>query len=351
LRFVHQNDYLIIKIKIMPIKIAINGFGRIGRAAFKVALENKKIKVVAINDLVDTESLAYLLKYDTVYGRYDKQVLSGKDYLKVNDIKVTAFSEKEPEKLPWKKLGIDVVLECTGFFTDSEGAHKHFKAGAKRVIISAPTKSEDLNTYVAGANEDKITDKDAVLSNASCTTNCVSPIMAILESKFGIKKGLMTTIHAYTSTQSLVDGPNKKDYRRGRAAAENMVPTSTGAAIATTKTLPELKGRFDGVAVRVPVPCGSLSDFTLLLKKKVTVEQVNKAFIDATKNIRYKEVLGVSEEPLVSSDIVGTKYSAIVDLGFTKVIDGDLVKILAWYDNEYAYSYHLVKMIEHLMMK
>jgi len=205
-----------------------------------------------------------------------------------------------------------------------------------------------LNTFVAGANEDKITDKDVVLSNASCTTNCVSPIMAIIESKFGIQKALMSTIHAYTATQRLVDGPNTKDYRRGRAAAENVFPTTTGAAIATTKTIPSLENKFDGISIRVPVACGSLSDFTLVTKKKVTAEQVNKAFIDAAKLKRYRDVLGVSEEPLVSSDIIGTTYSAIVDLKFTKVIDGDLVKILAWYDNEYAYSYHLVKMVEHL---
>ncbi len=332
----------------MPTKIAINGFGRIGRAAFKSALENKNIKVVAINDLVDPENLAYLLRYDTVYGRYDKQVVSGKGYLQVGNAKVQAFAEKNPAKLPWKKLGIDVVLECTGFFTDKEGATKHIKAGAKRVIISAPTKSEDLNTFVAGANEDKITKKDVVLSNASCTTNCVSPVMAVIESKFGIKKALMTTIHAYTATQRLVDGPSPKDPRRGRAAAENIFPTTTGAAIATTKTLPSLENKFDGISIRVPVPCGSLSDFTLVLKKKATVEQVNKAFIDASKTFRYKEILGVSSELLVSSDIVGTKYSAIVDLPFTKVVDGDLVKILAWYDNEYAYAYHLVKMVDFL---
>lgn len=333
----------------MPIKIAINGFGRIGRAAFKAALENKNIKVVAINDLVDPDNLAYLLRYDTVYGRYDRQVLSGKGYIQVGSTKIQAYAEKDPAKLPWEKLGVDVVLECTGFFTDSQGANKHIKAGAKRVIVSAPTKSDDMKTYVAGANEDQISQKDVVLSNASCTTNCVSPVMAVLESKFGIEKALLTTIHAYTATQRLVDGPNQKDYRRGRAAAENMVPTSTGAAAATTKTLPSLEGKFDGLAVRVPLACGSLSDFTLVLKKKATVEKVNKAFIDASKTFRYKEVLGVSTEPLVSSDIIGTIHSAIIDLTFTKVIDGDLVKILAWYDNEYAYSYHLVKMAEYVM--
>ncbi|MFZ5365253.1 MAG: type I glyceraldehyde-3-phosphate dehydrogenase [Patescibacteria group bacterium] len=333
----------------MPIKLAINGFGRIGRAALKCALENKKIKVVAINDLVDPKNLAYLLRYDTVYGRYDRQVLAGKDHLQIDDVKVRAFAEKDPQNLPWKKLGVDVVLECTGFFTDSEGARKHIKAGAKRVIISAPTKSEDLNTFVAGANENKLSKKDIVLSNASCTTNCVSPVLAVLESKFGIQKALMSTIHAYTATQKLVDGPDPKDPRRGRAAALNIVPTTTGAADAVVKTLPSLKDKFDGISVRVPVACGSLSDFTLVLKKKVSAEQVNKAFIDASKTFRYKEVLGVSKEPLVSSDIIGTTHSAIVDLGFTQVVDGDLVKVLAWYDNEYAYSYHLVKMAEMLI--
>ncbi|HUT22221.1 MAG TPA: type I glyceraldehyde-3-phosphate dehydrogenase [Candidatus Bipolaricaulota bacterium] len=335
----------------MPIKIAINGFGRIGRAAFKVALENKKIKVVAINDLVDPENLAYLLKYDTVYGRYDRQVFAGKDFLKIDDVKVQTFAEKDPAKLPWEKLGVDVVLECTGFFTDKDGAFKHIKAGAKKVIISAPTKSADLKTFVAGANENKISKKDVVISNASCTTNCVSPIMAIMQAKFGIKKALMTTIHAYTATQKLVDGPDPKDFRRGRAAAMNMSPTSTGAALATVKTLPGLKDKFDAVAVRVPLSCGSLSDFTIVTKKKTTVAAVNKAFMDAAKTARYREVLGVSKEALVSSDIVGTIYSAIVDLNFTKVVDGDLVKIMAWYDNEYAYSYHLVKMVEILASK
>jgi glyceraldehyde 3-phosphate dehydrogenase len=335
----------------MPIKIAINGFGRIGRAAFKVALENKKMKVVAVNDLVNPENLAYLLKYDTVYGRYDRQVFSGKDFLKIDDIKVQTFAEKDPAKLPWKKLGVDVVLECTGFFTDSEGARKHLKAGAKKVIISAPTKSDDLKTYVAGANENKISKKDVVISNASCTTNCVSPIMAIMQAKFGIKKSLMTTIHAYTATQKLVDGPDPKDFRRGRAAAMNMSPTSTGAALATVKTLPGLKDKFDAVAVRVPLSCGSLSDFAIVTKKKTTAAAVNKALIDAAKTARYREVLGVSKEALVSSDIIGTIYSAIVDLNFTKVVDGDLVKIMAWYDNEHAYSYHLVNMVEILSGK
>lgn len=333
----------------MPIKIAINGFGRIGRAAFKVALENKNIKVAAINDLVEPEKLAYLLKYDTVYRRYERQVNATKNSLQVDDVKVKALAEKNPEKLPWKKMGIDVVLECTGFFTDKKGASKHIKAGAKKVVISAPTKSEDLNTYVSGANEENLSKKEAVISNASCTTNCVAPVMAIMMGKFGIQKAAMTTIHAYTSTQSLVDGPNKKDERRGRAAAENIVPTTTGAAKATAKTLPALENYFDGIAVRVPIPCGSLSDFTILTEKKVTIEKVNKAFIDATKNKRYKEVLGVTREPLVSTDIIGTTYSSIVDLSFTRVVGGDLVKILSWYDNEYAYSYHLVKMAEHLM--
>ena len=256
------------------IKIAINGFGRIGRAAFKAAMEKKNIKVAAINDLTDTKTLAHLLTYDTVYGKYDKKVGYTKDSVKVNGQNYRVFSERDPANLPWKKLGIDVVLECTGFFTKSELAKVHVtKAGAKGVIISAPGKSEDIKTYVLGVNQDKI-GKDSVISNASCTTNCIAPVINVLNNAFGIKKALMTTIHAYTSTQKLVDGPHK-DLRRGRAAAQNMVPTSTGAAIATTKTIPQLKGKFDGISVRVPLIVGSLSDITVLLKRKPVKPQVN----------------------------------------------------------------------------
>ena len=255
------------------------------------------------------------------------------------------FAEPEPTKLPWKNLKVDVVLECTGFFTDKDGAKKHLQAGAKAVVISAPTKSDDVVTVVKGVNEEQAFGQK-IISNASCTTNCVAPVMKVLEDSFGIEKSLMSTVHAYTATQSIVDGPAKKDFGRGRAAALNINPTSTGAAIAATKTIPSLAGKFDGIAIRVPVPCGSLTDLTCLLKKNVTVDQVNKAFIKFSKSPKMKGILDVSTQPLVSQDIVGTTASAIVDLLFTRVVGGNLVKVLAWYDNEWAYSGRLVEIVD-----
>ncbi len=329
------------------IKIAINGFGRIGRAAFKIALTKKNIKVVAINDLTSTDNLAYLLKYDSVYGIYDKKVKAGKNFIQINNQKFPVYSEKEPKKLPWKNLKVDVVLECTGVFTKEEEAGQHLKAGAKQVIISAPTKSTGVETVVLGANEGVAKNKK-IISNASCTTNCVSPIMAILESNFGIEKAIMNTIHAYTATQRTVDGPNSKDFLRGRAAAQNMILTTTGAAKATAKTLTGLEDKFDGLAVRVPVVCGSLTDLTVVLKKEVTVEKVNQAFKKFAKHPLYKNVLAVTEEPLASADIIGSPYSAIINLNFTKVVGGDLVKIMAWYDNEWGYANRLVDIISYL---
>lgn len=328
-------------------RVAINGFGRIGRAAFKTALKNKNIKVVAINDLTDPESLAYLLRYDTVYGRYNKKVTVGKGALIVDGRRYPVFSNREPNKLPWKKLKVDVVLECTGHFTTEEGAALHIKAGAKHVIISAPTKSDELPTVVQGVNEGAALGAK-IVSNASCTTNCVSPVMQVLEDAFGIEKALMSTIHAYTATQNLVDGPHRKDPRRGRAAAENIVPTSTGAAVATTKAIPSLNQKFDGISIRVPVPSGSLTDFVCVLKKDVTIKQVNDVFKQYARKVRLKGVLAVSEEPLVSSDIVGRSASAIVDLPMTRVVGGNLVKVLAWYDNEWGYSQRLVEMVAYL---
>jgi len=332
------------------LKVAINGFGRIGRAFYKAAInKNAKFKVVAVNDLTDPENLAYLLKYDSVYGNWhNHRVSATKTSISVDGNKIPIFSEKEPDKLPWQKLKVDVVVESTGFFTKKEGASLHLKAGAKRVIISAPTKSEDINTYVIGVNDKKLKKSEKIISNASCTTNCIAPVVAVLNNKFGIKKALMTTIHSYTSTQNIIDGPSQKDVRRGRAAAENLVPTTTGAAIATTLTIPVLKNKFDGMAIRVPTPCGSMIDVTAVLKKKVTAEQVNKAFIDAEKNPLYKGVIQVAKDPLVLKDIVGSSYSAIVETQFTNVIGGDLVKVLAWYDNEYGYSCRLVEMVEKL---
>lgn len=328
-------------------RIAINGFGRIGRAAFRIAMSKKNARIVAINDLVDTKTLAYLLQNDTVYGRYDKKVGYGQDYLSVGGVKVPVFAQKDPSKLPWKKLGVDVVLECTGIFEKSEELKMHVKAGAKKVVLSAPAKDDKTPTLVFGTelSAQKMGQYD-IISNASCTTNCIAPVMQVLESEFGIDRSLMTTIHAYTATQKIVDGPDAKDLRRGRAGAANMAPSTTGAAKATALVIPSLKDNFDGIAVRVPVICGSLSDITVILKKNVTVEKLNQAFVRASKKPAFQGILGVTsadDEP-VSSDIVGTTYSTIVDLKYTKVIGGNFAKILAWYDNEWGYSNRLVEM-------
>ena len=325
-------------------KIAINGFGRIGRAAFKIALGNKDIEIVAINDLTDPKTLAHLLKYDTVYGKFPLPVSATDKELIVNKKKYPIFSQKDPAQLPWAELAVDVVIESTGFFTKQADAAKHLKAGAKRVIISAPAKDDTTPTYVIGVNtKDGISEE--IISNSSCTTNSVSPVAAIMHSNFGIAKALMTTIHSYTADQMLVDGPHK-DLRRGRAAAHNIVPTTTGAATATTKTIPDLAGKFDGIAIRVPTICGSLTDFTMLLEKDVTVEAVNNVFRKAAKSLLWKNVLAVTDEPIVSTDIIGNHHSAIVDLEFTQVVGGNLVKILAWYDNEWGYSHRLIELAE-----
>jgi len=325
------------------IRVAINGFGRIGRNTFKAGWAKKGIKFVGINDLTDTKTLAFLLKHDTIYGEWPNKVRHTKDALVVDGEKVPAFMEKDPTKLPWDKLKVDVVLECTGVFRTEELASQHLTAGAKRVIISAPAKGGDINTYMQGVNIAKLKRSDKIIDNASCTTNCIAPVAAIVESKWGIKKAAMTTIHAYTADQRLVDAPHK-DPRRGRAAAVNIIPTTTGAAIATTKAIPALNGKFDGMSIRVPVPVGSLSDFTLFLKKKVTPEAVNSHFKKMAKHPRYKGIIDVTETPLVSSDFIGNEHSAIVDLGMTKVIDGDLLKLVVWYDNEWGYSHRLAEM-------
>ncbi len=332
------------------IRAAINGFGRIGRTSFKIIL-NKfggQIEVVAINDLTDSKTLAHLLKYDSNYGKWGREISSDEQSIIIDGKKYPILGEKEPEKLPWGSQQIDVVLECTGRFTDKEGAGKHLTAGAKRVIISAPAKGEaegagDVQTFVLGVNGAKY-NGEQIISNASCTTNCIAPVAAVMNLKFGILKAMMTTIHSYTQDQSLQDGPHK-DLRRARAAAENIIPTTTGAAIATTQTIPELKGLFNGQSIRVPTPVGSISDFTFLLKKKVTVEEVNEAFIEVSKHPMFSTILAVSEEPLVSSDIVGRSESAIVDLNMTQVVDGDMVKVFAWYDNEFGYSNRLVEQV------
>ncbi len=326
------------------IKIAINGFGRIGRAAFKIIQTRDDMEVVAINDLGNIEALVYLLKYDSVYGKYDKEISYDEKNIMVDGKQYAIFSEKDPASLSWRSLDVDFVLECTGIFRTTEMANLHIKAGARGVIISAPPKDGETPIFVLGVNSDK-KNKNNVVSNASCTTNCVAPVAQVMQSIFGVKKATMTTIHSYTADQNLVDGPNR-DLRRARAAATNIVPTTTGAASATAQVIPELKGIFDGLAVRVPTICGSLADFTFLLKKKVTVEKVNQALIDAANTDRYKNILEVSDEALVSSDIIGNPASSIVDLSLTKVTDGDMVKIVAWYDNEWGYANRLVEMIE-----
>ncbi len=329
-------------------KVAINGFGRIGRAAFKSILNKNNAEIVAINDLTDTKTLANLLKYDSVYGRYDKEVSFDDNHLVVDGISYQVLSEKDPASLPWQELGVDVVLECTGVFRTKEKASAHLQAGARAVIISAPAKDEETPTVVLGVNaggDKKVA--SGVLSNASCTTNCIAPVAQVMQDSFGVSKALMTTIHAYTADQRLVDAPHR-DLRRGRAAAQNIVPTTTGAAIATGKVVPELAGIFDGLSIRVPVVCGSLADFTFLLQKKTTVDEVNQVLKAAAESERFKGVLEVTEEPLVSSDIIGQSASSIVDLSLTKVIDGDLVKVVAWYDNEWGYANRLVEMVNYI---
>ncbi len=326
----------------MP-RIAINGFGRIGRNTFKAGFGKPGFNVVAINDLTDTKTLAHLCKYDTAYGKYEKSVSSDSKHIIVGGTKIPVFSEKDPSALPWKKMKVDLVLECTGFFRDEEKASLHLKAGAKRVIISAPAKGGDVPTHVIGVNDKKYNKKKKITNNASCTTNCIAPVAAIIESAFGIKKAMMTTIHSYTADQRLQDAPHK-DLRRARAAAMNIVPTTTGAAIATTEVIPKLKGKFDGISVRVPTPVVSLSDYTILLKKKTTAEKVNAALKKAAKNPLYKGVVEVTDTPLVSSDYIGNPASAIVDLPFTNVVDGDLLKLVVWYDNEWGYSNRLAEM-------
>ena len=328
----------------MPIRIAINGFGRIGRAACKIALAHEDAEIVAINDLGDINNLAYLLRFDTVYGRYGADVSVDEDFLVVGGKRIQVLQSKDPEELPWGKMNIDVVIESTGFFTEKDGAQKHITAGAKHVVISAPTKSEDVPTVVMGVNDEKLAGLP-IVSNASCTTNCAAPVMAVLDSVFGVEKALLTTDHAYTATQSLVDGPAKGDFRRGRAAAQNIVPSSTGAAIAATLALPRLSGKFDGISLRIPVPVVSIVDCTCVLAKDVTVDDINNAFKEAAQNPIYQGVLTVTEDDVVSSDFIGDPHSAIVDLQLTRVVGGNLVKVLAWYDNEWGYSNRLVEQV------
>lgn len=325
-------------------RIAINGFGRIGRAAFKIALENPNIEIVAINDLTEAQVLAHLLAHDTAYGAYAKTVTAEEKKLIVNEREYPIFDEPDPTKLPWKDLAVDVVLECTGRFTDKDKAAQHLVAGAKGVVLSAPAKGDDgsVPTFLRGVNDDRY-NHETVISNASCTTNCLAPVAKVLHDTFGIEKALMSTIHSYTADQNLQDGPHR-DLRRARAAAQNIVPTTTGAALAVTQVIPELEGRFDGYSFRVPTIVVSLTDFTFLLKRKTTVEEINAVLEEASRSPRYFSLLTVTREPLVSSDFIGNPASSIVDLSLTKVIDGDLVKVIAWYDNEWGYSNRLVEM-------
>lgn len=329
----------------MTKRIAINGFGRIGRNAFKIAFDRADIEVVAINDLTDNKTLAHLLKHDSSYGEYAHEVSSDEHSITVDGKKIQTFAETDPAKLPWGDLAIDVVIESTGFFVDPAKARAHIDpAGAKKVIISAPAKGDGADTIVLGVNDDKIKQGTTdVISNASCTTNCITPVMAVLEGHFGIDKAMMTTVHSYTASQKLQDAP-AKDLREARAAAENIVPTTTGASIAAAKALPALEGRFGGLSVRVPTPVVSMSDFVVVLKRDVTVEEVNETFRKAAAEPFYQGILDVTEEELVSSDFKGNSYSAIVDLPLTAVVGGNMLKIVAWYDNEWGYSNRLVEL-------
>ena len=325
------------------IKLAINGFGRIGRNAFKIAFERPDMEIVAINDITDTKTLAHLLKHDSSYGTYSHEVSFDDENIIVKGKKIRVLAEKDPAALPWGEMGVDVVIESTGLFTKYEDAKKHIDAGAKKVVISAPGKSDEIKTIVLGVNEDVVTKEDKIISNASCTTNCIAPVMKVLEDNFGIEKAMMTTVHSYTASQRLQDAP-AKDLREARAAAENIVPTTTGASKAAAKAIPSLEGKFNGLSIRVPTPVVSLSDITAVLKRDVTKEEINEAMKSAAKEPFYEGILGVTEEELVSIDFRGISHSAIVDLPLTDVVGGNLVKVVAWYDNEWGYSNRLVEL-------
>lgn len=323
------------------VKVAINGFGRIGRSFLKIALD-KGVNVVAINDLASIDSLIYLLKYDSIYGNYDGKVEKGEGYIKINRKKIAIFSEKEPENLPWSELGVDIVVDCTGIFTDREGALRHLWAGAKKVLISAPAKDPDV-TIVLGVNEEQLKKEHKIVSMSSCTTNCLAPLVKVINDNFKIQSGFMTTVHAYTNDQEILDVPHKK-FRRGRAGAINLVPTSSGASSSVGEVIPELKGKLNGLAIRAPVACGSIVDFVAVLGKEVTREEVNTALKTASEK-QMKGILKYSEEELVSSDIIKNPNSSVFDSILTQV-NGNLVKVFSWYDNEYGYSHRLVDMIK-----
>lgn len=325
------------------VKVAINGFGRIGRNALKILLDRRDVQVVAINDITDAKTLAHLLKHDSSYGTYDKKVSATENSIIVNTREIPVIAEKEPAKLPWKELGVDVVIECTGLFTKPEDARKHINAGAKRVVISAPAKGEGAKTVVLGVNEEVVTDDDEILSNASCTTNCIAPIMKVLEDEFGIEKAMMTTVHSYTGSQRILDAP-AKDLREARSAAENIVPTTTGASKAAALAIPSLKDRFNGLSIRVPTPVVSLSDITAIIRRNTTKEELARVFKKASKELYYEGIIGVTEEELVSSDFIGDPHSCVVDLPLLDVVGGNMIKVVAWYDNEWGYSNRLVEL-------
>jgi glyceraldehyde 3-phosphate dehydrogenase len=320
--------------------VAINGFGRIGRATFKIILDTPELDLVALNDIVPLENLVYLLKYDTVYGRYDKSVEISDGNLVVDGKECAFLQERDPAQLPWGEMDVDIAFECTGVFRTGEDLRKHLEAGAKFAILSAPAKSEDVPTVVHGVNVPS--GETRVISCASCTTNSITPVAEVMERRLGVQKAMLTTIHAYTASQSIVDAPSKK-IRRGRAGAVNFVPTSTGAAIATTKALPQLEGKFDGIAVRGPIPIGSVSDLVFLTEQGTTVEEVNNIFREEAETDKYRGILGVTDDPIVSSDIVGDPHATVVDLGMTTVVAGNLVKVMAWYDNEWGFSNQMVR--------
>lgn len=326
----------------MSTRVAINGLGRIGRTFYRVAHGNPKLEIIAINDLAPAENLAYLLKHDSVYGKFKEEITVDGLQLTVGGRKIQILSEKDPAKLPWKDLNIDIVVESSGFFTTGEKARAHINSGAKHVVISAPGKGEGVETILMGANEEKFGTCD-ISSNASCTTNAISPVIGILDEAIGIERAILNTTHAYTASQAIVDGTAPDDFRRGRAAAVNMVPSSTGAAKATALAYPHLKGKFDGVAVRVPVIAGSIADVTFVATRPTTVEEVNGALRAGAESDRWKRVFAVSDEPLVSTDIIGEPYGAIADLAMTRVVDGTLVKVMSWYDNEMGYVHTLIQ--------
>jgi glyceraldehyde 3-phosphate dehydrogenase len=323
-------------------RVAINGLGRIGRATLKILLDQADWEVVAVNDLVPPENLAYLLRYDTVYGRYKRPVKAAEGRLTIDRKTYKTLAEKDPAKLPWTDLGVELVFECTGVFRKREDLEKHLQAGAQTVFLSAPAKGDDIQTVVHGVNE-LPEPAPQIVSCASCTTNCVAPVVEVMGRRIGVRKATMTTIHAYTASQALVDGPHKR-MRRGRAGAANLVPTSTGAALATTKTLPQYEGLFDGVAVRAPLPVGSVADLVFLTERRTSVDEVNNAFREEAGTERYTGILGATDDPLVSTDIVGDPRASVVDLEMTQVVDGDLVKVMSWYDNEWGYANQMVKL-------